>query len=356
MKEPLSQSQVGNHAFITGTGGFIGGYVVQEFLTRGWGVTALVHRNKSSKLIQLASNRDLKLVTGDATNYHSLQRAMESAQGRIDTVIHCAGRASDVGWRREFRRANLDSVKHLVHLTQEKAINRFVFISTTDVYGLRDHHGENETELPLQAYPPNPYPKYKIQAENVIRAELPAQQYAILRPAQVWGAGDTTLTARIVSFLKWSPWIVHFGKWRGRNRWPLAHVRNVAIAAYLAATRNEASGCAINVLDSEWTSIDEFYRMLAAVFMPEKTFKTVTLPFWMGAGFGFAVSTISNILNLPRPCADPSLYALYSVSRNLDFSNERFTELAAKAHLALITKQEGLEELQAENEALSLYE
>ena len=222
---------------------------------------------------------------------------------------------------------------------------RLVFISTTDVYGLGNSHGESEEELPLRTTISNPYPEFKILAEEWVRENMPSGSFVILRPGAVWGPGDTTLSARIVDFLKWSPWIVHFGRSRGRNRWPLAHVRNVAAAAFLAATRPEAAGRAINVLDSEWTSIDAFYRLLADTYLPGKRFRTLCLPLWLGHAMGWAVSLVSNAMKLDRPFMDPSLYAAHSVSSDLDFSNQRLKKLFAAAGRPLFTLEEGVREL-----------
>ena len=334
--------------FITGATGFIGSYVAEEFINRDWHVTALVHKNDASRLTHLNASGRITYTQGDITNHESMKNALLSVNHGYDAIVHCAGRASDVGWRSAFEQANLISVKHLVGLTKELEVGRFVFISTTDVYGLRDFNGETEDELSLKAYPRNPYPEFKILAETFIRSELSPSNFSVLRPAQVWGVGDTTLTARIVDFLKWSPWIVHFGKWKGQNRWPLAHVRNVAMAAYLASVMPESAGQTINVLDNERTSMDDFYRILAQVYLPQKKFRTVALPFSVGHVLGAAVSGISNLLNLDHPFMDPSLYALYAVSRNLDFSNRTFRDTAAAAGENIMTLEEGVQELEKE--------
>jgi nucleoside-diphosphate-sugar epimerase len=338
------------HAFITGAAGFIGGYTVRRFTEEGWHVLALVHRTASPELTRLAHAGSVTLVTGDVTDPAALRTALALVLARrgavLDAIVQCAGRASDVGWRREFRRTNFESVRGLVGLVREWNVGRLVFVSTTDVYGLRDYHGESEDELALGARPRNPYPEFKIAAENLIRTELPPDRFAIIRPAQVWGVGDRTLTSRIVSFLQTAPWIVHFGKWRGQNRWPLAHVRNVALAAFLAATLPEAGGMAVNVVDDEHTTIDEFYRILARIYLPHRTFRTVTLPFWLGQCVGAVVSGLSSLLNLKQPFADPSFYALYAVSHNLDFSNRKMKQLAASAGRALVTREAGIRELE----------
>jgi nucleoside-diphosphate-sugar epimerase len=334
---------------ITGAAGFIGSYTVREFVAQGWHVLALLHRTRAPELEELQRDGVVTLLYGDMTDPRALRAAVTSALqargGALDAIVHCAGRASDVGWSRAFRTANYASVVHLGTLALELGVARFVFVSTTDVYGLRDFAGEGEDELPLVNNTHNPYPHYKIAAEQWVRATLPADRYALIRPAAVWGVGDKTLTPRAIAFLRTSPWMIHFGHWRGRNRWPLAHVRNVAMGNYLAATQPEAAGKAINILDSEHTSIDEFYHLVAEIFLPGKSFGCLTVPRWLGQIYGGIVSCCSNLCHLDHPCTDPSLYALYSISSHLDFSNQRFRDLLATAARTLVSREAGLAEL-----------
>ena len=69
---------------------------------------------------------------------------------------------------------------------------------------------------------------------------------------------------------------------------------------------------------------DEYYRLIIETFLPRKAkMKSITLPFAAGWALGAASTLLSNALNREHPLFDPSLYSLYSVSRNLDFSCER---------------------------------
>ena len=311
---------------ITGASGFIGFHTVMEFVNRGCFVYSLVHKVVRTELNQLEKDNKIKIVEADVTDYKSLNIVFNKLP-KLDAIIHCAGRASDVGWDREFRKTNYESVKHLVAFTKIYNVNRFVFVSTTDVYGIKDFNGETELELPFAEKAKNPYPKYKIKAENWIKEHLSNERYCIIRPAAVWGEDDPTLTKRFKDYLSSTRFIIHFGKWKGQNRWPLAHVSNVALGNYIGAFHQHAVGNAINIIDEQKTTLDEFYQIVAKKYFPEKKFITLTFPYWVGFIIGIIVSLISNILNLKKPIADPSIYAFYSITRNLDFSGKLFESL-----------------------------
>jgi len=327
--------------FITGATGFIGRHVVDEFISHGWKVLALRHRRLSSHLSEYAAAGKLTIVHSDAA---SPELAEALGDMKLDAVIHVAGLASDTGSHEAFRRANFQTVQNVGQLAMDAGA-RFVHISSTDVYGLRDFEEEAEDQMPLSNNCRNPYPEFKILAEEWIRINLPSDRCVILRPAAVWGRDDTTLTLRFASFLRSSPFIVHFGRWRGRNRWPLAHVRNVAMAAYEAAVQPSAAGQAINILDSEHTTIDEFYELIATIFHPERRYRRLFLPLAIGWLFGAFVSGLTNLLRLNQPFTDPTLYAVYSLSCNLNFSNEKFLELLKCGKISPVTREQGISEL-----------
>lgn len=337
-----------NTVFITGASGFIGLNTVKAFVEHKWHVFAIIHKNIDNELKLLAKNNLVTLLQADVTNFDSLENAIKpELANNSDTkiIVHCAGHASDVGTKKLFKQTNYESIKHITKLTKEFNFDKFIFVSTTDVYGLKDFNGETEGELILHNNRKNLYPKFKIKSEHWVKQNLPKDKYVIIRPAAIWGVGDKTLTPRITSFLKTSPFIIHFGRWKGQNRWPLAHVENVSNAIFCAAISNEVNGQAINIIDEENISIDKFYKTLAKIYYPNKKYKTITLPLWIGILIGKCVTTISNLLRLKYPFIDPSLYAVYSVSSNLDFSHERLKKLLNTHGYNLINFNKGCEKL-----------
>lgn len=294
---------------VTGAGGFIGLNIVKVFAKNGWQVYALVHRNIPE---ELSSIKNVFIVKGDVTNEESIMRLNLD----VDVCVHVAGLARDIGKDEDFRKVNFEPIKYLSKIPREK----IVYISSSDVYGIKDFINADEN-TPLAEFPKNPYPRYKIMSENWLRENC--SRYVIIRPAAVWGEGDKTLENRFREFLEVSPFIIHFGKWKGQNRWPLANVKNVAKTVLSVSTFNDFDNQSITVIDPEKTTIDEYYRQIGKKYFPDKKFKTITLPFWIGKVLGFISTAISNILGLTHPIFDPTFYAVHHVSSNLDFSSKK---------------------------------
>jgi len=119
-------------------------------------------------------------------------------------------------------------------------------------------------------------------AEGWLREHLPAAQWSIVRPAAVWGPGDTTITERVVSFLRWSPFICISGPGGPEPLAARARAQR-RVGLFLAAAEPAAFGQAINVLDREVSTVDDVYRFLAAIYLPGKRFRTLCLPSaWCG--------------------------------------------------------------------------
>lgn len=318
---------------VTGASGFIGRHAAACFAARGWRVIGAYHRVCSPTFQAMAAAGTLHAVQADfatpGTGGRLLAHCRATLGAAPEVVVHCAGHASDIGPIGLFRTVNYEAVCDLGQAAAD-AGSRLVFVSTTDVYGLLDHQRADE-DTPLREAPCNPYPRYKIAAEQWLRDRLPRDRWSIVRPGAVWGPDDPTLTPRIVAFLRQSPCIVHFGRWRGRNRWPAAHVDRVSAAIHLAATLPEARGQAVHVVDPEHVTMDAFYRRLAAEYCPGKRFRTLCLPFAVGLVWGAAVTRLSQAARRRRPIADPSLYAVYSVSHNLDFADTRLRAWQALA-------------------------
>jgi len=313
---------------ITGAGGYIGSNAAEYFSRQGYLVTGMVHTTVNQRFRDCGAES----LQADLTDFASFERLFVHD---YDYVIHIAARASDVGRDEWFRIANFEAVKHLAALAMSHSAKRFVYLSTADVYGLHDFHGETEELLSFDTRVTNPYPKYKIKSEQWLRDNLPADRFSCVRPCVVFGNGDTTITPRTIAFLKSTPVLPHFGKWRGQNRWPLAHVENVCRTLHAAMLLPEAGGQGVTVLDSRRTTLSGYYHGLAKTVLPDKRLREIALPY----ALIWPVAALSTALSCHKPLFDPTLYALDTIAHNLDFSNDRMLSWLSAAGLSEFTTE-----------------
>lgn len=307
---------------LTGAGGYVGSNAAEYFVRRGYRVIGTVHRNVAGRL----KGSGAEIREADLTDARS---AVALFAEPVDYVVHVAARACDVGRDAWFRAVNYDAVTRLAELAMKNGVRRFVYMSTADVYGLHDFHGEGEEELAFDETVTNPYPKYKILSEKWLKANLPSERFACVRPCVIYGRGDTSITPRTVAYLKSSPFAFHFGRWKGKNRWPLAHVENVCRALHAAMVLPEAGGAGVTVLDSRRITVSEYYRELAAEFLPGKRLREVALPMALIR----PLAALSTALSRREPLFDPTLYALDTIAHNLDFDNRRMLDWFARLGL-----------------------
>src|SRR3989344_1534733 len=108
--------------------------------------------------------------------------------GGMDTVIHLACISNDPSFELNptlGKSINYDAFLRVVEAAREREIKRFIFASTSSVYGIKQE--ENVTE-DLALEPLTDYSKYKAFCEMELRM-IPASQlpWVIIRPATVCG-------------------------------------------------------------------------------------------------------------------------------------------------------------------------
>jgi nucleoside-diphosphate-sugar epimerase len=127
---------------------------------------------------------NLEQVKGDIRDTPLLERVIPGC----DAVIHLACISNDPSFELDpalGKSINYDAFCNLVDVSKESGVHRFVYASSSSVYGIKEE--ENVTEdLPL--LPLTDYSKYKALCEDVlIKKREPGFVTLILRPATVCG-------------------------------------------------------------------------------------------------------------------------------------------------------------------------
>lgn len=167
---------------ITGASGFIGSFIVEEALRRGFETWAAVRATSSRRYLQDSRIRFLELDLQDEEKLTEQLRPH-----RFDYVVHAAGvtKCSDPA---DFFRVNRDGTAHLFHAIKSLAmpVERVVFLSSLSVFGAIH---ERQPYTPItdadQPQPNTCYGRSKLEAERAARdSGLPV---VILRPSGVYG-------------------------------------------------------------------------------------------------------------------------------------------------------------------------
>ena len=234
---------------VTGATGFLGGYVVDEFMTNGYRVIAA---GRDQKKLRALKTKGVQTFRGDLS---SLSKITEP----IDIVVHAAARSTVWGSWKVFYSDNVLGTQSVVDFCRRKKIKRLVFVSSPSVYssaGDRLHITESAVDPHNRL---NNYIRSKIAAERVVRDASTEIKTVILRPRGIIGVGDTSIVPRLLA-ANASFGIPLFNG--GSNIVDLTCVENVALACRLAAESPNAVGKTYNITNGEPRKFKDIVRQL----------------------------------------------------------------------------------------------
>ena len=181
--------------FITGGAGYVGSVLTPYLLKKGYLVTVydlFIYGNT------LENNKNLKIVKGDIRDLELLKKSIFNH----DIVIHLACISNDPSFELNpilGKEINLDSFLPLVKLSKESGIKRFIYASSSSVYGIKKEKNVNEDML---LEPLTDYSKFKADCEKILLKEKTNNFIvSILRPATVCGFSPRQRLDLVVNIL-----------------------------------------------------------------------------------------------------------------------------------------------------------
>ena len=176
---------------ITGASGFIGSFIVEEAIKRGFDVWAAMRKSSSR---QFLSDNCIHFIELNLASEEDLRQQL--AGHSFDYVVHAAGVTKCLD-KQDFFRINTEGTQHLVRalLELDMPLKRFVYISSLSIMGaIREEQPYQEIRESDEARPNTAYGESKLKAEqwlDSVYEELKAKQkdlpYVILRPTGVYG-------------------------------------------------------------------------------------------------------------------------------------------------------------------------
>lgn len=167
---------------VTGGAGYVGCILVPKLLAAGYGVVVYDLMLYGSE--GLPSHKNLQVVNGDLRDSAKFTRTVQG----VDSVIHLACISNDPSFELDpglSKSINYDCFEPMVQAAKAAGVQRFIYASTSSVYGVSDAPEVTE-EHPL--VPLTDYNKYKGLCEPILLRHQSADfTTVIIRPATVCG-------------------------------------------------------------------------------------------------------------------------------------------------------------------------
>ncbi len=180
---------------VTGGGGYVGSVLVPLLLDKGYMVNVIDLMIYGDTLKE---NKNLKIFRGDIRNEILLSSSLEG----VDCVIHLACISNDPSFELDpelGKNINLLAFEPLVKLSIKKGVQRFVYASSSSVYGVKNERNVVED---MELEPLTDYSKYKADCENILKRYIGKNfEIVIARPATVCGFSPRQRLDLVVNIL-----------------------------------------------------------------------------------------------------------------------------------------------------------
>ena len=170
---------------VTGGAGYVGAVLVPKLLDAGYKVKVFdLYIYGDHVLNSVKNNPNLKEVKGDIRDRQLLRKEIPHS----DAVIHLACISNDPSYELDpelGKSINYDAFVDLVEISRESGVKRFIYASSSSVYGIKSESDVTE-DLPLD--PLTDYSKHKALCEKVLYdAATDNFVVTIIRPSTVCG-------------------------------------------------------------------------------------------------------------------------------------------------------------------------
>ena len=301
---------------VTGGGGFVGGYIVERLLARGYAVRS-IGRSPQPELVA----KGVEVVCGDLTDATAVSAACEG----VGAVFHVAARAGVWGSWESFYGPNVIGTRNVLSACRKWQVKRLVYTSTPSVVFNGDSIRGGDESLPYGKNWLCHYAETKALAEQeALAANSEKLQVVALRPHLIFGPGDPHLLPRVIESVK-------AGRLRivgdGSAKVDVSYVGNVADAhldAFDALERGKGAGQAYFISQGEPVDLWPWLNsILEGLGQPPLTQK---IPLPLAYGIGALCEGVWKVL---RRRTDPPITRFVAV----ELANDHYFDIRKAQHV-----------------------
>jgi len=183
------------NVLITGGAGYVGSVLTPYLLSKNYNITVfdLFIYGETLK-----NHKNLKIIKGDLRNKDLLMNSLEGQ----DQVIHLACISNDPSFElnpKLGKEINLDAFEPLVANSKKVGVKRFVYASSSSVYGIKR---EKDVSEDMSLEPLTDYSKFKAECEKIL-LKYKSDDFvtSVIRPATVCGYSPRQRLDLVVNIL-----------------------------------------------------------------------------------------------------------------------------------------------------------
>tara|TARA_B110000211_G_C14024393_1_gene529121 strand:- start:431 stop:1411 length:981 start_codon:yes stop_codon:yes gene_type:complete len=166
---------------IVGGAGYVGFMLTKKLLNSGYKVKIF---DLFIYDVEFEKNDDLEVIKGDVRNTILLEKSLDE----VDHVIHLACISNDPSFELNpalGKTINFDAFEPFVKLCVQKKVKKFIYASSSSVYGLSKEQNVTEEHV---LKPLTDYSKFKVGCEDILsRYKDSDMSWTVIRPATVCG-------------------------------------------------------------------------------------------------------------------------------------------------------------------------
>jgi nucleoside-diphosphate-sugar epimerase len=255
---------------VTGGAGYVGAVLVPQMLARGYRVKVLdLYLYGDDVLDPVKGHPTLEQIKGDLRDHSLLRRVLPGC----DTVLHLACISNDPSFELNpdlGKAINYDAFMPLVEISKASGVRRFIYASSSSVYGVKDVENVDES---MSLEPLTDYSKFKALCEDILlRYQSPQFTTVIVRPATVCGYSPRQRLDVIVNIL--TNHAVNTGKVKvfgGDQKRPNIHIQDM-VDVYLMLLELPAEKIAGRIYNAgtQNHTVRQLAEMVRDVIGPDK--------------------------------------------------------------------------------------
>lgn len=278
---------------VTGASGFIGSFLIEKALEKGYNTWAGIRSSSSREYLQDERIQFIDLQFNNKEKLTDQLKDFAAEYGKFDYIIHNAGVTKCLN-PKDFDRINFEYTANFIDALIDAQVipEKFILMSSLSAFGMGDEVNYTPIKLTDRPNPNTAYGVSKLKAEQYIQSKTDFP-YIILRPTGVYGPREKDYFLMIKTVKSG----LDVGAGFKPQHLTFIYVRDLVDAAFLGL-ESEIKNCAYFVADGD-VHTDKEYTQLVKESINKKRVISLKVPLWLLKTISIVAEDISKLTKKP---------------------------------------------------------